>query len=458
MKKFIKVISLMLVLSMILVGCGEKTQKVADTDTSSGETVSVPDEEVTLKVTFFEAGFGRAWQEWLKSEFEKQYSNVTVELVGDANLVETITPMIESGVDAPDVFMANASGWEEWGPQGLVMDLTGLYNNVVPGTDMTLNEYITDVAKDKFFFDLGEEYGGVKKFAVPWSAGPMSVVYNAKMFEENGWEYPDTWDEFEVLCEEIKSAGIAPLTYPGKYLNYTRPYIRTWQLQSMGEEKFLGEFKNPTSSEIYNDPGILNSYSKFNNLFDNGWIMEGTTGLDHTQVQMEFINEKVAMILNGFWLEQEMSEVWPEDYKIAMGAVPQAGKIDKPVTFLNMPDYVAIYGNTEVPEVAKAFLLFSISPESCQQFALLAGGLRPYKYSLDTIEVTDFTKSCQDAISNTNYYQFTDASSNPLMFKTLGNDYLSKIATKEITPEEAAKEFYKEAESEYEKIKKDLGL
>ncbi len=37
-----------------------------------------------------------------------------MELVGDANLTETLTPMIESGVDAPDVYMANGSMWEEW--------------------------------------------------------------------------------------------------------------------------------------------------------------------------------------------------------------------------------------------------------------------------------------------------------------------------------------------------------
>jgi len=456
MKRAYKILSLILALSLLLVGCsGQSADKGGSEEVSPG----VPeDEEITLRVTFFEAGFGRAWQEWLKEEFEAKHPNVTIELVGDANLIETITPMIESGADAPDVFMTNGSGWEEWGPQGLVLDLTSLYEEIVPGTDMTLNEYITDVAKDKFFFDLGEEHGGVKKYAVPWSAGPMSVVYNVNMFEEHGWEYPETWEEFEELCEEIKAAGIAPLTYPGQYPNYVRPFIRTWQLQEMGEEKFFGEFKNPTSPEIYNDPAILQAFSKFRSLFDNGWIMEGTTAMDHTQVQMEFINNKVAMILNGYWLEQEMSEAWPEGYKIAMAPVPQAGSIDKPVTFLNMPDYMAIYGRTKHPEVAKEFLLFSLSPESCKMFAKLAGGLRPFHYDLDNVDVTEFTKSCQDVIGNSDYYQFTDASSNPLMFKTLGNDYLTQIATGEMTPEKAAEEFYNEAQMHYEQTKEDLGL
>ncbi len=457
MKKLSKVLSLILIASMLLAGCGgndASTGAKAENDVAP----SVPeDKEVTLKVTFFEAGFGNEWQNWLKTEFENKYPNVTVELVGDANLTETLTPMIESGVDAPDIYMANGIKWEEWGPQGLVMDLTTLYDEKVPGTDMTLDEYITDVAKDKFYYDLGEENGGIKKYAVPWSAGPMSVVYNVNMFEENNWEYPQTWDEFETLCEKIKAAGIAPITYPGKYPNYTRPFIRAWQLQAMGEDKFLGEFKNPTNADIYGDPAILESFSNFKKLFDKGYIMNGTAALDHTQVQMEFINNKVAMILNGYWLEAEMEEAWPDGYKIEMAPVPQGGKMDKPVSYINMPDYMAIYNKTKNPEVAKAFVLFSLSPESCEQFAKLAGGLRPFNYELSN-EVSEFTKSCQDVTTNEKYYQYTDASSNPLMFKSLGNDYITKISTGESTPEKAAEEFKNEAASEYEKTKTDLGL
>lgn len=453
MEKIMKFLSLLLILSM-LTACNANVP----TGDKVNDSASEPDDKnVTLKVTFFEAGFGNKWQNWLKTEFEKEHQNVTVKLLGDANLTETLTPMIESGVDAPDVFMANGSKWEEWGPQGLVMDLTELYNEKVPGTEMTLNEYITDVAKDKFYYNLGEENGGVKKYAVPWSAGPMSVVYNAKMFEEHNWVYPDTWEEFEDLCNTIKAEGIAPLTYPGKYTNYARPFIRAWQLQSMGEDKFMGEFKNPTSAEVYGDSAILESFQNFKKLFDNGWIMDGTTAMDHTQVQMEFINNKVAMILNGYWLEQEMSEIWPEGYKIVMAPIPQTGKIDRPVTFLNMPDYMAVNNKTEIPEIAKEFLLFSLSPESCEQFAKLAGGLRPFNYELNN-EASDFTKSCQDVITDPDYYQFTDASSNPLMYKDLGKDYLTKISTDEITPQKAAEDYKKQAETEYNRVKKDLGL
>lgn len=50
-------------------------------------------------------------------------------------------------------------------------------------------------------------------YAVPYVANAAGVLYNREMFRENGWEIPETWDEFIALCDEIKAAGIQPLTF-----------------------------------------------------------------------------------------------------------------------------------------------------------------------------------------------------------------------------------------------------
>lgn len=50
-------------------------------------------------------------------------------------------------------------------------------------------------------------------FGVPYVANAAGVLYNRDMFEEHGWEIPETWDEFLALCEEIQSAGVQPLYF-----------------------------------------------------------------------------------------------------------------------------------------------------------------------------------------------------------------------------------------------------
>lgn len=50
-------------------------------------------------------------------------------------------------------------------------------------------------------------------FGVPYVANAAGILYNRDMFEEHGWEIPETWDELIALCEEIESEGIQPLYF-----------------------------------------------------------------------------------------------------------------------------------------------------------------------------------------------------------------------------------------------------
>lgn len=444
MKKLSKVLTLFVVLTFMVVQIGMVVSaKTAD--------------KVTLKVAYFKGGYGDEWFNWLKANYEKTHPNVTIQLEGDANLDQTLTAKIEGGTDAPDVFFGNGGNndWKKWGPMGLVLEISDVYNSKVPGTKVTLNNYINASDKGGFFYNPTRK--GVKKYAVPWSAGTFGIVYNAKMFKEHGWVFPKTWKDFTTLCNKIKKAGIAPLTYPGIYPNYARGLCRVWTYQSLGDAKYR-EYMNPISPDIYKNVALLNVWTKWQSLFKNGWIMNGSTALNHTQVQMEFINNKAAMILNGDWLENEMKDAWPKGYDIRMAAVPADGLSNKPVAFLYGNDYGAVYAKTQYPKEAKDFLLYTCSPTSCQQFTQLTGSFRPYNYDISKLKLTNFNKSCVETLSGKNNIVINEVSSNPLMFRNIGTDYLAKIATNSMTPQQAAFAFYKDAVNFTNKTKRDLGL
>jgi len=50
-------------------------------------------------------------------------------------------------------------------------------------------------------------------YAIPYAANCAGILYNKDMFDENGWEIPETWSEFTALCEKIKSTGTTPLYF-----------------------------------------------------------------------------------------------------------------------------------------------------------------------------------------------------------------------------------------------------
>ncbi|MBD5550371.1 MAG: extracellular solute-binding protein [Lachnospiraceae bacterium] len=68
-------------------------------------------------------------------------------------------------------------------------------------------------------------------YALPYVANAAGVLYNKDMFEEHGWEIPETWSEFTALCEQIESEGIQPL-----YLGYkdTWTCLAPWNALAVG--------------------------------------------------------------------------------------------------------------------------------------------------------------------------------------------------------------------------------
>ena len=68
-------------------------------------------------------------------------------------------------------------------------------------------------------------------YALPYAANAAGILYNKDMFDENGWEIPQTWSEFISLCDTIKSMGTDPL-----YLGYkdTWTCLAPWNALAVG--------------------------------------------------------------------------------------------------------------------------------------------------------------------------------------------------------------------------------
>ena len=49
-------------------------------------------------------------------------------------------------------------------------------------------------------------------YALPYVANASGILFNEKIFAQNGWDIPDTWDGLIDLCEKIQAAGLDPFT------------------------------------------------------------------------------------------------------------------------------------------------------------------------------------------------------------------------------------------------------
>lgn len=56
-----------------------------------------------------------------------------------------------------------------------------------------------------------------KLYQLPVNSSVQGIFYNKSLFEEHGWEIPETIDEFYTLCDEISAQGIRPFVPCFKY-------------------------------------------------------------------------------------------------------------------------------------------------------------------------------------------------------------------------------------------------
>ena len=117
------------------VGCGWTTGEYKDnTDYSQNDTSDRSGwvlrdrpsadsfENKVLNITYYNGGYGQAWIEEMKTEFEKDYPGVTVRLTASDNVTGTLQTELENSPD--DIYISHDIAWETYGTKGLIADLT----------------------------------------------------------------------------------------------------------------------------------------------------------------------------------------------------------------------------------------------------------------------------------------------------------------------------------------------
>lgn len=103
------------------------------------------------------------------------------------------------------------------------------------------SDMLMDISDYAGLADIKQAYRDIDKeleyvpeegvYAVPYVANAAGILYNREMFEEYGWEIPETWDELLELCEEIQSEGILPFYFGFKDVWTT---LAPWNAMAVG--------------------------------------------------------------------------------------------------------------------------------------------------------------------------------------------------------------------------------
>ena len=163
------------------------------------------------------------------------------------------------------------------------------------------------------------------------------IWHSQTLFEEMGWEYPDTWDDMLDLSEQIKEeTGVYPWTYQGKFPQYMNFGVLMPLVYKNGGIETIIDQDNLVEGAFSTD-AVKQSLEQIQELHNRDLIMPGTEGLTHTESQAEWLQGNAVFIPSGTWLENEMREMTPDDFNMVVKPVPGTRRQHQPIPSLPGP-------------------------------------------------------------------------------------------------------------------------
>jgi N-acetylglucosamine transport system substrate-binding protein len=342
---------------------------------------------------------------------------------------EKLRPRFVAG-NPPDCIDNSGAGALDMGAlmsEGQLSDLAELMN--APSLDSP------GKTVDQTLFPGSQETGKMdgKQVSLNIAYTVGGIWYSSTLFSTKGWKYPTTWDEMMSLCETIKSSGMAPWIYQGKYPSYMEFGVLQAQIYKRGGIQPMIDIDNLVDKAWYNS-AVVDSVKEMYMLAENGYIFEGVEGLNHTESQAEWLKGKAAFIPCGTWLENEMKGSIPDDFKMVLGEVP--GK-DHGVLAVGGEPFI-VPSKAKNPIAGMELLRCLISKESAKYFAVNISAMMPVLGGTEGVTVSTGMASAIQVVA--------DCSGKTFPFYSYGGWYsdlgtetsaqLGNMLTKKITPDQ----------------------
>lgn len=400
----------------------------------------------TILFEYLSAGFGDEPYMAVAKAFEEKNPGKKVKLVPNREIVGTAANSISTGTGVSDIYSyPYGNVLKTWYTNGWLEDLSDVCAQQTQDGRTMLESMTGNAAKS-----LGIK-GGI--YGIPEYTSVTGLVYNVDLFEEYGWEIPNTTKEFEALCNQIDAdtnGAVTPLVWCKDAEGYLYFATENWISQREGIAN-MDKFHAYESAEVYatqdNDQGSLYTSKKMalNNLQkfflpkkEGGYAHDNSRTMSNTKAQEAVIKKECAMMLNGSWFVNEMAlylQANPTTLGIfalpemtdAMGNVTHAPgyatENDKRVLTADYGAYYFIPSNAPNKELAKEFLLFLSSEEACSLYTQYANAVRPFIYDVSETsdlysKVSDFGKSVLKMADQ--HYLYAAISSSELALKGKG--------------------------------------
>jgi len=275
-------------IALLAAGCSSKGDSSSTTATLGND--SSGGDKVTLKLMHLwpegvSAGQNKIVNQIIK-EYQAEHTNVTIKQeVLENEQYKNKLKVLSASNGLPDVGLTWAAGFLQPYVEG---------NLFAP-----LDDLLSGELEGKFVAGTTEAYAiNGKTYALPIEFNIAPIYYNKEIFEKNGLQIPQTYEQFKTIVKTLTDKGIAPIALGNKD-RWTGSLWYMYMADRIAGQQTLASAIN--GSVKFTDPSLVKAASEIQSLVDDNAFIKGFNGLSNEEAKAEFLNEKAAMFLMGSW-------------------------------------------------------------------------------------------------------------------------------------------------------------
>lgn len=211
-----------------------------------------------------------------------------------------------------------------------------------------------------------------KLYGLPRNTDVAGFYYNQKIFADNGWEVPQTYDELLELAGKMNEKGIVPLAMDGGDGWPLAVYLSDILFKLTGTD-YSTTVSNAISTGDFTNPDIQKATKLLKESADAGLFQNGYDSQDYGTAMNLFTNGQAAMFYMGSWeASMALNEDIPEDIRtnirvFTMPVIDGGKGKATDIAAWNGGGY-AVSASSEVKEEAIKFLNYMYQPDKLSKY------------------------------------------------------------------------------------------
>lgn len=211
-----------------------------------------------------------------------------------------------------------------------------------------------------------------KLYGLPRNTDIMLYYYNQKMFDDNGWKVPTTYEELMSLCADIKNAGITPIAMDGGDGWPMACFLTDMMVRVAGTDA-ANVYKTAIATGDFSAPEIKQATQLLVDSAAAGMFQTGYDSQDGGTTKNLFTNGQAAMYYMGSW-ETSMAvnedidaEIRDNIRAFTMPPIADGKGGANDIAAWNGGGY-AVSANSAVKEEAIKFLNYMYQPDKLSKY------------------------------------------------------------------------------------------